>query len=892
MLLSPNLAVFCILSFEGPDRYSQAGGLGVRVTHLGETLAKRGFETHLLFVGDPAAPGLETRLNGRFTLHRWCQWISAHHPAGVYAAEEEKLWDFNHSVPHFVLNEIVRPAVENGRLPIILAEEWHTAEALIHLHDQLTEANLRQHAVLFWNANNTMSFHRVNWPRLNQAAQLTTVSRYMKHLMWNNGLNPLVIPNGIPADLLEPVDDEKVQALRQTLAPDPATVMLFKVGRFDLAKRWLMAIEAAAQLKAQGHSVVFPLRGGVEAHGWEALDRARQLGLSVVDVHAPNNGKEQPLQWSDLLAVLADVPLADVYNLRFFMTQELLRPFYAAADAVLANSGHEPFGLVGLEAMATSGLVFTGATGEEYSLNSEAAMVMDTDSPEEIVTQVQVLKTDPDRAAAMRQAAHRQAAAFTWERVTDVLLDKVQFVAQSTGALPGFNVPCQPSGQSKVQDVVIYTVVHQPRRLRLPAQPLPPGSSSQALADALFDEPLNEKYFRKVAAACYYPATERFQLLVERGLKLAVGFSLSFIRQAQQWDPELLDRFRRLVSHENVELVAVEPTHSFLLLWDIPHFMERMRYAANQLEQIFGVRPMVADTTELMMSDTIYHALDMAGFKGGFIDGRPWVMEWRESTHPYHHGSGNLKLLPRHYQLSDDVGYRFSDRNWKGWPLMADRYAQWLAETPGEVVVLGWDFETFGEHHHPDSGIFGFLQALPGEVHCAGLSFLTPSEAIERYGGHSHDLPLPAFASTWAGSGGLEFFLGNEAQKAVYQLMIQAYNKARLTGEPALIDLALWLAQSDNLHLIQWYGRSGSDAEVSAYFTPQEWWSLGPDGIIWQIQQVYKNFIAALDPHLLNKSDFNRAVSFKRKLKNGVKPAQLLTEILATEKASTMPVSA
>ena len=223
---------------------------------------------------------------------------------------------------------------------------------------------------------------------------------------------------------------------------------------------------------------------------------------------------------------------------------------------------------------------------------------------------------------------------------------------------------------------------------------------------------------------------------------------------------------------------------------------------------------------------------------------------------------------------------------------MADRYAQWLAETPGEVVVLGWDFETFGEHHHPDSGIFGFLQALPGEVQCAGLSFLTPSEAIDRYGGHSHDLPLPAFASTWAGSGGLEFFLGNEAQKAVYQLMIQAYNKARLTGEPELVDLALWLAQSDNLHLIQWYGRSGSDAEVSAYFTPQEWWSLGPDGIIWEIQQVYKNFIAALDPCVHNRPDFDQRPIYKQKPTNGSKSIYTLKEILASEKTASTPVAA
>ena len=65
-----------------------------------------------------------------------------------------------------------------------------------------------------------------------------------------------------------------------------------------------------------------------------------------------------------------------------------------------------------------------------------------------------------------------------------------------------------------------------------------------------------------------------------------------------------------------------------------------------------------------------------------------------------------------------------------------------------------------------------------------------------------------------------------------------------------LIDLALWLTQSDNLHLIQWFGRTGSEAEVSAYFTPGEWWRLGPNGIIWELQQVYKNFIRALDTYL------------------------------------------
>jgi alpha-amylase len=96
----------------------------------------------------------------------------------------------------------------------------------------------------------------------------------------------------------------------------------------------------------------------------------------------------------------------------------------------------------------------------------------------------------------------------------------------------------------------------------------------------------------------------------------------------------------------------------------------------------------------------------------------------------------------------------------------------------------------------------------------------------------------------------MEFFLGNASQQAIFRLMHSVLHKARLTENPALLDQALWLLQSDNLHLIQWAGRSGSEAEVSAYFTPREWWDLGPDRILTEQQRVYTNFLRAMDAHV------------------------------------------
>jgi len=177
---------FHILSFEGPDAYARAGGIASRVTGLSQTLAKAGFATHLWFVGDPAIPGHETY--GQLHLHRWCQWISQYHPAGVYDGEEGKQDDYSASLPPFLLREVLLPHLRHGRHAVILAEEWHTVHAVLHLDLLLREAGVRQQVTILWNANNTFAFTRIDWQRLAAAAVITTVSRYMKHLMRGLGL--------------------------------------------------------------------------------------------------------------------------------------------------------------------------------------------------------------------------------------------------------------------------------------------------------------------------------------------------------------------------------------------------------------------------------------------------------------------------------------------------------------------------------------------------------------------------------------------------------------------------------------------------------------------------------------------------------------------------------
>ena len=432
--ITPENTQFVLLCFEGPDVYSTAGGLGTRVTELSEALAIQGYKTQLVFIGDPYKPATELRVDGRLTLQRWGQWLSKYYPNGVYDGEEAKLTDFNDSIPYYIYYEIMRPAVAEGKTVVIMGEDWHTAEVMCRISDLLHWYGVRQKALLLWNLNSLMSLYRINWGRLNYVTTLCTVSKYMKHKMWDLGVNPLVIPNGIPSRHLTPVEHADVERLRSIAQRgDPNRLFLFKIGRFDPDKRWLMAIEAVARLKDSGHPVTLFVRGGIEPHGAEVLHRAYQLGLSIQDVVAKRPTLQQCFE------AIENAGTSDIYNLRFFLPEEFVRTTYAAADATLANSGHEPFGLVALEVMAARGLAVTGSTGEDYAISLENALVTETEDPDEIVGYLLYLQRHPEEQKRIRHAGMQTAKQFLWDQVIENLVSKLEFLARKQGIeLPSY----------------------------------------------------------------------------------------------------------------------------------------------------------------------------------------------------------------------------------------------------------------------------------------------------------------------------------------------------------------------------------------------------------------------------------------------------------------------
>ncbi len=397
---------FHILSFEGPDAYSRAGGIGTRIAGLFEALVDAEIETHLWFVGEPDAPGYV--MDGFGHLHRWCQWISRHHPCGVYDGEDGKAKDYARSLAPCLVEEWMGPQLMAGGRAVVLAEEWHTVDAVLHLDWLLRRLGLRDRVVLLWNANNTFGFHRIDWSRLSKAAIITTVSRYMKQIMSAAGVDALVIPNGLDKEVLARPDPEAVRTFRREHGD---RVLLAKMARFDRDKRWMFAVKCVDLLKRRGLKPLLVARGGTEPYGAEVMDAARGLGLKVVERTLDGAGAE------GLVRALRGCEDVEVLHLRSHLDCDARRVLFRAADAVLANSSHEPFGLVGLEAMAAGGLACTGCSGEDYAVPGRNALVLQTEDPNEFVALYRPLRASFGAARAVRRAGRATARDFAWPRV-------------------------------------------------------------------------------------------------------------------------------------------------------------------------------------------------------------------------------------------------------------------------------------------------------------------------------------------------------------------------------------------------------------------------------------------------------------------------------------------
>ena len=364
----------------------------------------------------------------------------------------------------------------------------------------------------------------------------------------------------------------------------------------------------------------------------------------------------------------------------------------------------------------------------------------------------------------------------------------------------------------------LYFHVHQPNRLRKFSIY---HDSHRSIRKAYFDDGLNKEIFLRVTKKCYLPATKLlFQNLVEYEDRFRVAFSITgvWVEYAKRWAPALLDLFRAMVDSGHVTLLGETYYHSLASLYeDKTEFVEQVKDHKTLIKDIFGKEPKVFRNTEAIYDNSIAQTVKKMGFNGMITEGADHILNGRSPNHIYRDRDKKLPVILRNFKFSDDIAFRFSARSWEGWPLTAEKFANWVKQAPGDLATVYVDYETFGEHQWPETGIHKFLQDLPKEVLKRDIDFLTPLMCIKRFKPKGElDVPL---AISWADqSRDVSTWLGNPLQQQCFDELRDMEKMVKETKDEELLHTWRLLQTSDNLYYLS--TKTQADGEVHRYFSP------------------------------------------------------------------------
>jgi alpha-amylase len=368
------------------------------------------------------------------------------------------------------------------------------------------------------------------------------------------------------------------------------------------------------------------------------------------------------------------------------------------------------------------------------------------------------------------------------------------------------------------QNICLYFQVHQPTRLRQ-YRFFDIGKDSH-----YYDDFTDRTIMRRVAQKCYLPMNKILldAIKAHKGsFKVTFSITGTALDQFARYAPEVIDSFKALADTGCVEFLAETYYHSLASLASEAEFRHQVLKHKAAIEQYFGVSPKAFRNTELIYSDAIgYQVYDM-GFKTMLTEGAKHIMGWRSPDFVYScDAQPRLKLLLRNYSLSDDIAFRFSDRNWNEWPLTCDKFLSWMKASDGDILNLFMDYETFGEHQSEESGIFEFMKQLPDTVLAdGGFSFVTPSTAASKLRAVG-PLSVPE-AISWADEErDVSAWLGNELQQDAFNKLYAQTEKLSILNDATLWEEFGRLQESD--HLYYMCTKFFSDGEVHQRFNPYD----------------------------------------------------------------------
>jgi alpha-amylase len=331
-------------------------------------------------------------------------------------------------------------------------------------------------------------------------------------------------------------------------------------------------------------------------------------------------------------------------------------------------------------------------------------------------------------------------------------------------------------------DIVLVFEVHQPHRINKSffwESKMFKRVEKKEYFDYYFDSAENREVFERACTKCYFPSNSILLELIDRykGEKKKPKFSFSlsgvFLEQCEMFNKDLLETFKQLAETGQVEFLSQTYYHSLASLYpEREEFIEQVKMHQQVMKDLLGYKSTVFENTELLYNNAVARAVESLGYEAIFTEGVERILHGKSPNYLYSPKDlKRIKILLRNYKLTDDIGFRFSARWWNEWPLTADKYASWLAATPGDCINIFPDYETFGEHHWPETGIHDFLRHLTPEIlKWWNLHMATPSEVADKYASKGEiDVPELGGTVSWADlERDASCWLGNTMQWAYY----------------------------------------------------------------------------------------------------------------------------
>lgn len=301
-----------------------------------------------------------------------------------------------------------------------------------------------------------------------------------------------------------------------------------------------------------------------------------------------------------------------------------------------------------------------------------------------------------------------------------------------------------------------------------------------------YDDYENERSINDIAERSYVPALQTLIQMCKEHPEFKVAFSLSGcgLEQLEFHAPHVIDLLQELNATGQVEFLCEPYSHGLASLANEESFAAEVKHMSDTIYNLFGKRPTVFRNSSLIYNDDIGAQVAAMGFKGMITEGAKQVLGWKSPHYVYNCASDpRLKLLLRDIKLSEDITERFARQDWSEYPLYADTWLDWIANTPeGEDVInIFGELVTFGILQPLESNILDFLKAIPALAKERGIGFALPSELCEEKGVGPIEVP---YNISWVDEErDTSCWLGNVMQREAFNKLYSIAERVRISGD-------------------------------------------------------------------------------------------------------------